>query len=112
MKQVRIVSRDFSLTTPIADRVSRRVSEILRRRGRPALEVRVVVGDTNGPRGGDDKYCVMLARLDGRDVRAERVDANLYVAIDQCSRRLDRSLREVIARRRLGRRVHHEKGPA
>ncbi len=59
------------------------------------------VADVNGPRGGVDKTCQVVATLaSGGEVRIEERDCDLYVAVDRASERLGRCLAREIERRR------------
>jgi len=77
----------------------RRLAFALDRFAARVEQVRVRLGDLNGPRGGIDKRCAVECDL-GRhgSVVIEEVDDDLYAAIDRASTRL-----KVAVRRRLDR---------
>lgn len=90
-----------------------KVSEVLRAyiarrlqfalsRGEPRItRVGVFLTDLNGPHGGPDKQCRMVANLrHGRTVVVTDIDRDLRVAIDQTASRLGRSVMRELARRR------------
>jgi ribosome-associated translation inhibitor RaiA len=63
-------------------------------------EVRVQIGDVNGPKGGLDKRCVILTTVRGcgagsGEVIARHGDADFYAAIDGAAH----SLKHLVARR-------------
>jgi ribosomal subunit interface protein len=72
----------------------------------PRIErVSVTLSDANGPRGGVDKECQIVARLrPSGGLRVEEQDVDVYVAIDRATERLARAVAREIARRRESRR--------
>lgn len=79
----------------------RRILFALGRFGRRVVSITLRIDDVNGPRGGADKRCQIVARLaPWGDVRVEDLDGDLYAAIDRAVDRLDRALaREMEGRR-------------
>ena len=69
--------------------------------------VSVAVGDENGPRGGEDKYCSMRAEVSGlKPVFVRERHLDLYAAISLAAACLDRALRRTLRRgSRIDRRV-------
>jgi hypothetical protein len=47
----------------------------------------VCLGDLNGPKGGEDKFCRIAAQVGHGTVVVEDVDSNLYSAISRASHR-------------------------
>ena len=87
-------------TPAVLEYVVRRIQSAL---GRLEANVRGVVvrlGDANGPRGGIDKTCRVLARMRRGTVVIDEVDRDLYVAIDRAADRLRRAAVRVIDRHR------------
>jgi ribosome-associated translation inhibitor RaiA len=84
------------------------VSDTLARFGDQITRVEVHLRDVNGPRvAGDDKRCLMEARLAGRQPTVVTHDApNVEVAIDGAVEKLQRSLDKVLGR--LGQRKGRE----
>ncbi len=78
----------------------RRFRFALRRFTQHVKRLRIDVEDLNGPRGGVDKQCRILADVapSGRLVLAEK-DAHLYAAMDRAADRLKRSVCRDIQRR-------------
>jgi len=67
--------------------------------------------DVNGPRGGADKRCQIVARIaPWGDFRVEGLDGDLYGAIDRAADRLDRAVAREIERRREMRPLHETRG--
>lgn len=92
--QIEVQGRDFALT----EGLSRAVAAAAHRYGASFQElvrrVAVRVFDVNGPRGGPDKGCLVVADLnDGRVVVGKDVDSDLYRAIPRAFARLERSTR-------------------
>lgn len=97
---VRIQSSDLAVA--LEDYVIRRVHFSLGRFAGRLGRVVVRVSDLNGPRGGVDKSCRILAELtpSGETVLNEAVDANLFVAIDHATERIGRSFSRRLERER------------
>jgi ribosomal subunit interface protein len=88
-------------TDAIRDHVERRVRFAVGRFGHRLEEVSVRLGDANGPRGGTDKTCRVVATLGGTgQVVVEDADADLYVAVDRATNRLGRAVARAVERRR------------
>lgn len=95
-----VQARDFKLTEALREAIL--VSAIHYRAtfSRLVRKVAVRVYDLNGPRGGLDKGCLVVADLaDGRVVVSSDVDADLYRAIPRAFAKLKRGT--LTARRRL-----------
>lgn len=100
-----IVSRDFALTTAIEAHIRRKLAALVVWRIRDIDTVRVTLGDTNGPRGGIDKYCRTLVQLvGGRTIHVEQVSGDLYDAISRSIARTERAVVSALSRRRRHRR--------
>ena len=91
--QIDIQARGFKLTEGLRTQAERRVRFAL---GSTSVRVRSVVmrlADENGPRGGLDKRCSILANLPGAPaVIIEQQEADLYVAIDRAADRAGRAV--------------------
>lgn len=88
-------------TEAIREHVDRRVRFAVGRFGDRLDEVTVRIGDANGPRGGLDKTCRLVATLGGAgQVVVEDSDADLYVAVDRGTSRLGRAVARAVERRR------------
>ena len=87
--------------------VRRRVDFAFSTRSDQIVRILVRLADVNGPRGGDDKSCLVQVRIPGQpDVVVENVESNLYVAIHRAidragwttARKLERQRRRARAR--------------
>ena len=81
--------------------IARRLQFALSRIAPRITRVAVFLTDLNGPQGGPDKQCRMVATLrHGEKVAVTDMDRDLRVAIDQTASRLGRSVIRELARRR------------
>ncbi len=71
------------------------------------------IDDVNGPRGGTDKRCQIVARLaPWGEVRVQELDEDFYAAISRAADRLARAVAREMERRRempLHPETHREK---
>jgi putative sigma-54 modulation protein len=97
--QMDIQSQGFHLSDAIRDYVMNQLAHTLNHGDAAITRVVVRLSDINGPRGGDDKRCLIEVRLKAAGaVVIEDTEANLYFAIDRATERAGRTLA-----RRLGR---------
>ena len=100
-----IQSRSGKLSTQQEDYVTRRLHFALDRFDARVQQVRVLLSDLNGPRGGLDKRCVMQARLAPTGhVVVEVTDAEMEPAVSRAADRVARRVGTLIERRRTRRR--------
>jgi len=95
--QIRVKSLSFRLTDAIRQHVERRIALALSIAGDSDSEQAIVsLSDLNGPKGGLDKSCRIMAvpRAIGA-VFVEAVHSDLYQAVDQAAAKL----RTILARR-------------
>ena len=89
----------FSLTAPLLDHTRRRLRFALARAGDRIKRVEVRLGDTNGPRGGADKFCRMRVVLEhAPSVLIEDIGADLYAVIGRAAERTGRNVARRVAR--------------
>ena len=90
---------------PLSDRVESAVETALSHYSRQITRVEIHLSDENGDKGGgDDKRCVMEARLEGRQPTAvTHRAATLDEAIDGAAGKLARSIENTIGRLAEGR---------
>ena len=82
------------------DRLERRVEFALGRLGQHVSRVWVHLADAHGPRGGSDKRCRVLVRLQHLpDVLIEDHDSDLNVVIDRAVNRAGLTVRRELGRR-------------
>jgi ribosomal subunit interface protein len=99
--QMDIQSQGFSLTEGIRDYVMKRLAYTLAYGDAAITRIIVRLSDINGPRGGDDKRCLIEVRLKTASaVVIEDTEADLYVAIDRAAERAGRTLARRLARQR------------
>ena len=97
--QVDIQALGFPLTAALREHTERRLRFALTRSGDRITRVSVRVGDTNGPRGGVDKFCRMRVAVDRTaPVVIEEVGADLYVVIDRAAERAGRNVAKCVVR--------------
>jgi ribosomal subunit interface protein len=102
-----LTALNFEVTDAIERHVERRVRAAVGRASRSITGTVVRLRDVNGPRGGIDKACRVVAWLRGRGtVVAEAVDRNLYAAIDAAAAKFGKALRRHVRKRRTLRRPH------
>lgn len=82
--QFEIHGKDIPITEQLRGHIQRRLSFALERFATQIREVRVSVGDLNGPRGGVDKRCrVAIVLIPSKTIVIEKRDSSLYVAVDR-----------------------------
>lgn len=95
-----IRTRGFELTTTLRDHVEKKLAASLGHLADEIRQVRVQLGDTNGPRGGVDKTCQLVVTVIGQPtVVVLDTQADLYLAIDRATRRAGHNLERQLARR-------------
>ena len=94
-----VQARGFSLTNALQHAIEDEAQQYAARCPNALAGVRVRVFDTNGPRGGSDKACLVQARLRHRSesVVASHVDADLYRAIAAAFAKVERGTRSTFA---------------
>ena len=103
--KLQIVSRDFEVTDSINYHIEKNTRDLLAWNWSKVNHIRVTIGDTNGPRGGVDKYCrVIIDLVAGEVVTVEKVAESLYTAISHASEVAERRALAVISRERQRRR--------
>ncbi len=98
---IAIQSRDFGLTGALERHVRAKLRLALEKCDYGIKFVHVRLGDVNGPRGGEDKYCsvhIGLANL--TDVVVKDRDIDMYAAISRAADRAGGALKRRLAKRR------------
>ena len=99
--QMDIQSQGFNLTDGIRNYVMNRLAYTLAHGDAAITRIIVRLSDINGPRGGDDKRCLVEVRLKSASaVVIEDTESDLYVAIDRAADRAGRTLGRRLARQR------------
>jgi ribosome-associated translation inhibitor RaiA len=100
--QIEIRSRDFSVTDAIREHAQRRMRFVLDYfafdRLRNVRRIVVRLGDLNGPKGGVDKYCRIIADVGSNTVVVENTHSNLYSAISLATQRFALKASRVLSR--------------
>ena len=90
----------FPLTAALLGHTKRRLRFAFTRTSDRITRVVVRLGDANGPRGGEDKFCRMQMYLEGAaPVLIEDAGVDLYTVIDRVAQRASRSVAKRVDRR-------------
>lgn len=90
----------FPLTEGLREHLLRRLRFALTREGENIQRVTVRLGDTNGPRGGCDKFCRIQVNLaHAGPVLIEEVGTDLYATIDRAAERAGHTVARRVDRR-------------
>ena len=82
----------FPLTAALLNHTERRLRFALTRTSDRIMRVVVRLGDANGPRGGEDKFCRMQVYLErAAPVLIEDAGVDLYAVIDRVAERAGRN---------------------
>lgn len=99
--QINIQARGFELTESLRDHTRRRLGFAFDWARNDVRRINVRLSDVNGPRGGEDKRCLIQIPIAGKqDIVVNDTEADLYVAIDKAVNRVERVLAKRIARSR------------
>lgn len=99
--RIDIHGRHLKVPPALSTHADRRLLFALGRFGQRVARVVVHMTDLNGPRGGVDKQCRIVAEVPSAGkVVVEVVDADLYIAIDRAADRLGRAIARKLERQR------------
>jgi putative sigma-54 modulation protein len=102
----------FPLTAALLNHTERRLRFALTRTSDRISRVVVRLGDANGPRGGEDKFCRMQIHLErAAPVLIEDAGGDLYAVIDRVAERAGRNVAKHIDRRHQNARLARPKPP-
>jgi putative sigma-54 modulation protein len=105
--RINIQARGFELSEALRLHTERRLQFAIDWASDDVTTVKVRFSDINGPRGGNDKRCVIQIPIRGqRDVVIEDTESDLYVAIDRAADRVEQTLARKLERMREHR--HHK----
>ena len=97
--RIDIKGSGFPITTALMDHTERRLRFALTRSSDRIVRVAVMMGDSNGPRGGEDKFCRIQIHLkDAPQVLIEDIGAELYAVIDRAAERAGRNVAKRVDR--------------
>ena len=106
--EIDIQAHNISLTRGLREHIKRRLGFSLSTRYERIRRILVRISDINGPRGGNDKRCLIQVVLPRQaDVVIEDTESSLYAAIDRAVARVSRTVMRRLARSRHNRRAHH-----
>jgi ribosomal subunit interface protein len=95
-----IQAQNFSLTDAIKSHIEHKLEPIIHHYGDRIINIHVHLSDENGPKGGNDKHCLIHVELQKLPtVVTEDFEENLYTAIDSCCHRAERAVRKSIERK-------------
>jgi len=95
--QTEISSPRWPVSKALAGHIQDRVQHLESRSGDRVRSLAFHLTDVNGPKGGEDKVCHLRARIDSHpSINTEGRHTDLYIAINLASRRMERSLGEVL----------------
>jgi ribosomal subunit interface protein len=98
-------SKNMKLSEALREHIEHRLYFALSRFSPKIARVSVRVEDINGPRGGVDKQCKIVVKLDRLgELSVEATDAEVYAAVDSAADRVGRTVRRELERRRTMRR--------
>ena len=104
--QIQINADDVTITDALAKRINDELERALEHRSDRITRIEVHIQDTNGPKSGQDKRCVMEARPAGDDpITVEDVSDDAYELVRQTARKLRRAVERHIDRERDRRRA-------
>ena len=99
--KIQINARHLALTQELKKYVKRRLKFALGSRFEQVKRVEVTLSDINGPKGGEDKRCQVLLKIQGQqDVVIDDVQSHLYAAIDRAANRASQTVSKRINRLR------------
>lgn len=103
MMPIEVRSSNVSVSLALREHVSRRLDFAVRRFSHRIVRLVVRLVDVNGPKGGPDKRCRIVATLspEERRIVVEATAADAYAAVSQAAIRLDERVSRELARRRV-----------
>jgi ribosomal subunit interface protein len=94
-------SSNIPISVALREHVARRLDFAVRRFAHRIARVTVRIVDVNGPKGGPDKRCRIVARLTpDRTILVEAMDSDAYVAVSQATSRLEERVSRALTKRR------------
>ena len=105
-------ARDFALSEALNKYTDSKIRVALGLFREKIRRVDVFLTDVNGPRGGEDKSCKIVVKLDnqGADVVMSETAEDMYDAINACAHRVKRTVARQCERGRENRRVRYSVG--
>ena len=95
---VNIQYRHFSLSAALSKYVKSKIQIMLSRYESKIISINVSLFDINGPKGGEDKCCKIVIKINGAtSIVVQQTAEDLYNAINTCSRRVRRAVKRQIS---------------
>jgi len=95
---VNIQSRHFSLSEALSKYVKSKVQIMMSRYESKINSINVSLFDINGPKGGEDKCCKIIIKINGASsIVVQETAEDLYDAINTCSRRARRVVKRQLS---------------
>ena len=95
---VHIQSRHFSLSAALNKYVKTKLQVMLGKYEAKIISLNVSLFDINGPKGGEDKCCKIIVKINGTSsIVVQETAADLYDAINTCSRRARRAVKRQLS---------------
>ncbi|MFT4747024.1 MAG: putative sigma-54 modulation protein [Congregibacter sp.] len=95
---VHIQSRHFSLSAALNKYVKTKLQVMMGRYEAKIISLNVSLFDINGPKGGEDKCCKIIVKINGTSsIVVQETAADLYDAINTCSRRARRAVKRQLS---------------
>ncbi len=107
-----IRSKNIVLNNNIRSHIKRRLGFAFDNKQDQILAINVILTDVNGPKGGVDKKCVMLIRLDScKEVVVKEQREGIRSAVDMCAHRASKVVSRKLMKnqqKRAGLEAHHK----
>ncbi len=91
----------FPVPALLREFVARRLRFALSRFQYQIEEVTVRLSDENGPKGGTDKVCRVVAKVSSRRLFVKDADPDLHAAVSHAAERLERAVSRELERNRV-----------
>lgn len=91
--------QNFSLTEAMETHIKQKLEPMHHHFGDRILSTHVHLSDVNGPKGGENKKCLIHVELQKlATVIVDDTEENLYTAIDSCCHSAERAVRKSLER--------------
>lgn len=99
--KITIRARHLELGRELGDQLQRRLDFALGHLATSIRAVDVMIVDTNGPKGGDDKQCrIRVRELSSSEIVITQVGADVMATVSVAAERAGRAVARSLARRR------------
>ena len=109
--QLVISGKNFKVAEELRDHVDRRLQFALGKFDPEIDRVEVGLSDINGPRGGIDKQCRIIAKMRSLGtIVVEDADGDFFTVVSRAADRIGRSVARSLDRRRTGQKPRRRNG--